>query len=370
MSRILSFALISLLSCHLISCQEDDKNDELPREAFDRKMVLQDLYDAVILPDHLIMLEATLSLEESILDFESEPSSESLQAVKEKWNDTAVSWKYCALYNLGDIEDSFIHLKIHVWPAQQDFIENFIEIEEEITPEFISGIGSSSKGLSALEYLFFFSDEPSTLANFTSSSNGESRMNYAKALSKDLNTNINELIALWKTGGYESEFVENPNFSFGDSYAILVNQMIATLEVMEVRKMTKAMGLEAMGIVNPDLTEAPYSMFSKTLLLGDLMAVQKAFLSGLGGENLGIDDYLNHLNFDEDVPLSVRITEAFDRSKNAFENIPNEFSTEASLQSPEALQALNELKSLIVLIGTELPSRLGITITPNTSDGD
>ncbi|MEM9050643.1 MAG: imelysin family protein [Bacteroidota bacterium] len=371
MNRFL-FLVICLTGLISVGCNDDENGDELNTTPIDQKALAQELYDKVILPDFEQFQSDCIDLQSRTEEFRAEPTIQKLDEVKDAWRTAVVRWKYCQFYNLGKIEDSFVAFTIHAWPAQTGFMEGFINDEESIDNEFVASTGSSSRGFAGMEYLLFFNSSEETLASFTVDENSENRLNYLVGISVDLTSKANRLIDIWEGEGYSDEFIDDADFDFGGSLADLVNQMIATLEVMDVRKMTKAMGQDEIAVISTEKLESPYGGVSQELLLADIDALSKAFSGDPALESGGVYlfDYLNSLNIDEDIPLSERITESIAVTRSTIQSIPENFSTNTALGSQEALDALNEVKRLTILLNPELSSRLSVIVTPNPSDGD
>ena len=353
------------------SCNDDETENPIA-PSIDQKALAQELYNNIIKPDLEEFVLACTDLEEQVSEFRLEPTLENLALVKNSWLSASVRWKYCHFYNIGDVEDSFLSITIHPWPAQETFIENFISGEEGIDNDFVASVGSSSKGFAGMEYLLFSAGAQSILELFTTDDNRENRLNYLTGIAADLTSRAQRFQDIWTTQGYAQKFVDDANFDFNGSLAEIVNQMIATLEVMDIRKMTKAMGQDEIGVISTSKLESPYGNASQAFLLADLDALSRAFSGdpaiALGGPYLF--DYLNSLNINEDNPLSERITESIAATRSSLQSIPENFSTNTALASQEALDALDEVRRLTILLKPELSSRLNVIVTPNPSDGD
>ena len=74
----------------------------------------------------------------------------------QSWKKVLSAWSYLELYNMYSIQDNFIQNRIAKAPVNTNFVEAYIaDTSLVINNDFISTIGSTSKGLFCIEYLLF-----------------------------------------------------------------------------------------------------------------------------------------------------------------------------------------------------------------------
>lgn len=144
-------SLLALTACspNLLQAQVADTSTPA---TFDRRAMLANTLNASILPLHKQLVSQTDALQQTVYKFETNPTTENLAEVQQQWQATARAWAQAE--HLGLRFTMIIHNQIKKWPINIAFIEEFIAEESDpIDEPFIDSIGSTSKGLAAIEYL-------------------------------------------------------------------------------------------------------------------------------------------------------------------------------------------------------------------------
>ena len=189
---------LSLLAVGLIAKAQD---------SFDRRAMLQSLVDNVILPGQATFTEASLTLSAAAEQFVREPDGDNLAALHNAWRETAEAWQEIAHFNM-DLRLTSIHNQVYKPPANYDFIDDILNGDDEISEAFVDGIGSTSKGLDALEYLIFDPDKtPTEIVNAFAD---EGRRQFALALAQNIERKAGEIRDYWSPDGrkYADRFVK------------------------------------------------------------------------------------------------------------------------------------------------------------------
>lgn len=351
---------------------------ESSSKAFSRQAMLNDIASNVILPLHETFVQQTESLQTAAQQFQDAPSVERLQAVQAAWKSAAAGWKQAELFGLREV--MLTHNKIDKWPTNVKLIESFIDDNKGraavIDEPFIDSIGSSSKGLPAIEYLIFNPevDDAALLATLTTAEKAERRMAYLVAASENLHTQAEQLLNQWSPQGegYLTTFVEADE-SGGElqgSISRLANEIIAMSEQLLHDKLGNPAGENRYDEPRPQFAEAYRSGLSTQHIINNLRGLQLTFMGG-DAEALGFDDYLDFLEADShDGPLSTRITQQIEQTIAALEALDMPL-RQAVLDRPDEVnQAYEALKTLIVLLKVDMANQLGITITFSDNDGD
>ncbi|GAB4582019.1 MAG: hypothetical protein Fur0022_47710 [Anaerolineales bacterium] len=327
---------------------------------FDRQVMLGNVANAVILPAHKTFVAETAILDAQANAFVAAPSAESLAVLQDAWLNATLAWKKVELYSFG--ETMLLHTSIEKRPANDKFIEEFIATEPQIDEVFIEGIGSTAKGLPAIEYLIFDSDGDTArlLERFADSQRGA----YLTALTAYLHTRAEALYAYWSPGGgnYVQTFTEaaSDGTDLQGSISLLANELIALNEMLIRDKIGRPLGKSSYGDPHPEFAESYLSGHSLELAIANVEAMQMAFHAGL-------DEYLVFLGGQV---LAEQISTQFDTTLSDLRaiDVPLE---EAVLTQPEKVErAYESLRSLLTLFKTDMVNQLGITITFNDNDGD
>ncbi len=334
-------------------------------DGFDRRGMLENTVTESIMPLHEAFIIETELLEQAAYDFRDDPTAETLTQLQTQWRSTAEAWAKAE--HLGFRFTMIIHNQIKKWPINTNFIEKFItEVDTPINETFIESIGSTSKGLTAIEYLIF--DPNLTNEEITEKLVSEPRrMAYMVSLTENLDNKSQQLLSMWSAEGdnqaqafIEADFSNN---NIQGSVSMLANEMIVVVENVANNKINFPLtGIQ--GNPEPDAVESPFGQHTVPLLINNLRGLQLTF-------NVGLADYLDFLEAgDRPQPLSTAINEQIEVTIAALEAISPNLQT-AVTEDPETVQqAFNEAKKLIVLFKADMANQLGITITFSDNDGD
>jgi predicted lipoprotein len=354
--------LTLLILTFLNSCENDDGITSLEIEEARRQQV-SNFYDGYIIPQNSVHLSDTQDLYERALTFQETPSQETLEGLKESWRIGYSTWKKIEPFNIGIIQESFIHSSIHTWPASETQIENSIESTETIDASYISTIGAQRKGYAAIEYLLFDKNESITIENFTSNTYAIRRGDYLVALTenlKDKSINLNELWIMHEVG-----FKTDVSTSVEGSQNRFVNAMTAQLEFIKNTKIEDA--LNTMAIVD---LENFRSQFSKESIQLNLEALRLVYTGNFNDNNnkFGLEEYVSETLQRPD--LNTEVLMAYLDTSNAFDAIPSTLQ-DAIINEPALLEdCITTLTSLIRLHKVDIASAANIIITFNDNDGD
>jgi predicted lipoprotein len=323
---------------------------------FDRRAMLENLSQEVFLPAHQTLLAESQNLLAAAYAYEAEPGPETLQALQAAWRQTSLAWEACEWLRFG--RWMLYHGPIERLPADVEAVEALIAGADPLEAATVAGGGSSRKGLPVLEYLLFADEEALSQPR---------RLAYLLAVTETLAADVQALSDFW--GDYAREFAEADGAGavVRESLSMLTNQMAAEVERLLQFKLGRPLGLLAEdGQARPELLEAPYSGHSLPQIQANLAALKLAFM---GGEGLGLDDYLVFLGAGA---LAEAIEAQFDQALG----LAAEFAAqgpleELILQAPDEVERLYEaIQGLMVLVRVDMAGQLGVTITFNDNDGD
>jgi hypothetical protein len=344
-------------------------------DGFDRRAMLENITNQVIVPAHEAFVVTLVELETAVEAFTADPNAESLDAVQEAWLAANLSRMALLPFRIGLVDDSLLHSRLDKRPPRTIFVdETIIAGTEPITNDYLASIGSTSVGLGVMEYLIF---EPTAgddivLTAFTNAENADRRRELLLALAQNLHQRGAELSLVWSAEGdnYAQSFID-ADMDGGElqgSMNMLVNQMIADCEEIISSRLGKPAGKRTNGTIRPDLAEAIYSEASLLRIIATVEALQITFN---GGEGLGFDDYLDYLDAAyEGEPLSMAINARFETSLAALNGIDGTLESAVQTNLPQVDAAIEELRALLVLLKVDMPNHLGVTLTFNDNDGD
>lgn len=336
---------------------------------FTRNAMLDNLVNNVVLPLNAEFVAQTAVLETAATTFSNEPTSANLEALQNEWRTTSNLWQQAKLYEFDRM--MVLHNQIAKSPTDVEFIEDILARNlNNLDESFIESIGSTSKGLPAIEYFIFAADgNEAVLAQLNDES---SRMQYMVAATQNLHNKAKELEAYWLPEGndYANTFInaDGGGEQFNSSLSMLANQIVAIIEVGIRDKLGRPLGIAAGDGPHPEEVEAILSGNSLAQLKQNLTTAEIAFT---GGEGLGLDDYLDYLEAEsDDVLLSQKINDQFAATYAALDAVQPPLKTAVSEDTATVQAAYDEMRKLLVLIKVDMANQLGVTITFNDSDGD
>lgn len=329
----------------------------------DETAVLKDIAEIVAKPSYAALKTASDELKVALDALVAGPSEDLLGAAQKKWKATMTSWNQSRTFAFGPAKDSEPDIRWHLGADPE-------AIEESITagsPFDIGALGTSRKGLPALEYLLFdlAGGNAAILEKFSASAD---RVTFVGALAADLSAEIDALVSAWDdhanelaSAGDGSTVYKSPK----DAMDALYNQLIyvADLGIAQI----KAPLLGSTGALSPELEEARLSdntlpdTFAQVAAITSVYEGSYADVSGLG---------VSALVKDRSPELDDQVRSAIAAAKSALEAIPPPL-REALLGDVSVLQdAVDKLREVKRLLNSDVASALGVTISFSDMDGD
>lgn len=350
-----------------VSCEKEGSvgyNSEVQRH---KKAQLENIFDNEISRLNSEFIAETTELNTIVAAFKQETTVPNLIATQIQWLEMVKVWKQMELYNIGDISASFLHSEISRWPTNEKFINDFIDETEIIDEAFIASKGSSSKGISALEFFLFSENNETVVSSFTSDNNFEKRMDYLVAVAQNLKTKSQELSQLWTN--YKPVFISSLENGVDGSQNQVINEMVALLEEIIVYKLGKPLGDTNGGTIDLDELEAAKSGVSLKIIQQHLTSLKRCYKGDFAQTpfRVGFDDFLILIGSED---FSIKIADQFAVCQSQLDSIEGSLKDEI-LSNPEAVISLkNSFTDLLVLIKVDMANVLGSTITFNDNDGD
>lgn len=357
-----------IISSLCISCEKNRTSESVDTIQHRRSAQLANMNTNEIVVLTKMFIEETDLLQQSTAIFKQSTTSENLNTIKELWKSSQLIWKRLELYDLGAIANTFIYSEINRWPSNETFINNNISGIEIIDKAFINSLGSSSKGISAIEYLLFSSsDDRSVLDTFLTSENAERRRTYLVALTNNLHDKSLELNNHWKN--YEVAFTSSLENGISGTQNQVINAMITLIEEIIISKLGSALGDTNGGIIEAERLEGYHSKFSKEIIEQHLMALERCYHGDFTQtpSSIGFDDFLILLERDA---LASQIIDQFALCKKELAKIEGSLEDEI-INNPDVVVALKDtFRDLLIVIKVDMANTLGVTITFNDNDGD
>ncbi len=343
----------------------DKPTDSVIKDDFDRKVMLQNYYDNLILPAFTALESSVLVFETSLKLLVANPTEQSLSDAQKAWEATYIVWLSANAYNFGPTGEDGIRKglieEIGTFPV------NVAKIEANITTKKLTfnDFDRDNRGLLGIEYLLFDSDNKSALAKLKD----QNRRNYLLALTENVKMWAIESKKGWV--GYKADFTSKNGTDVGSSTSQLYNEFIRSYEAIKNFKMGLPLGLRAgQTQAEPSKVEGFYSKKSLKFLTANINAIENIYYGRGTVDGLGLKEYLEAV---EGGKVLVASTEAqLAVIKTVLKTVPDNMPiAEQIVKSPQVLTNLHtELQKNTRFFKSDMSSILGIAITFASGDGD
>jgi len=353
--------ILSILSFVLFySC---NSNDNAVDATFDINTLLSDVTNTMILPSLTDFQNNALNLQQLTETYVEEVSEANLNALRNQWNTTAISYEKTYVFHIGEARSRFLHQAIYNWPTIPESLDNFI-LNNEITEEVVAAISPQIKALAGLEYLLYSDNLATTNARFI---NDEKRLEYLRLSVNFLITQANRLHSIWSTSGenYATTFINNEGTGTNESINLLYNGINNIIDTGKVTKIGKPAGLESSEMVNTEIVQAPFSELSLELLLQNIETVEAVLFSD---SITNISDYITFIAKDD--VLITELQDLINQIKQDIAAIPVPLNEALISNATEVENLHTHLGDLNILLTVDLRSTLSIIITATDNDGD
>ena len=362
----------------LVWACSSDSDDNKRQGKFDRKAMLVNWADNIIIPSYDAFLVEVGNLKTTFAAFKTTTDQTNLTVLRTAWLKTYKLWQHVSMFEIGPAESIDLRYNVNLYPTKASEIETNVLNGNS---DFSLPSNRVEKGFPALDYLIngLGDTDVAILAKYTENT-GEAYMAYIDKIISDLEQLTKGVVSKWK-GEYKGVFVNNDGASVTASVDRFVNDYIFYYEkILRAGKMGIPLGVFS-GFKSPQNLEAFYyksdasSDASKELFLEGLNASQDFFNGkhfGKDAKGESLNSYLTTLNtVKKGVDLSKLISDQFDKARTKVSELGT-FMEE--LEDSEASELMNlaydEVQRLVVLFKTDMISAMSINIDYTDADGD
>lgn len=329
-------------------------------------------------------------LDRAVGAYQKDPNQTTLEEAQEVWRLAMLDWSRSELFQFGPMgslsqsagkdpyEGRGIRDLIYAWPSTSACRVDEQLITQNYDARGMSSVLISGRGLFALEYLLFSSDEKSACApssstaaewaKLSNSALAKRKRDYAKALSEDIATQIRTVTEAWdpKGGNFKATLVDAKG-KYPDEQEAM--QSIAWSLIYAEREIKDwKLGIPTGYTLTSPVSgpETPYTQLGIEAIRANLLGFRSLFQGcGESGEGLGFDDWLieaGHPELAQDVVAAWQHAHA---TANEFEGSLSEDSSELET----FYQAVRGLTTLLKsdLFGAGSPLNLKL---PGGVEGD
>lgn len=358
--KIVVFSLISFSL--LIGCSDDNSSSDTVWEQ--KSQMLTNWSDNFIIPNYQNLYDRLSDLENSVAAFNTEPSLQSLEDVRDLWLQAYRSWQHVEMFNIGPAEQTFYHLKMNVFPTSVSNIENIITAGDYSILD--NSPYNSAQGFPAMDYLLFgiAEDDASIINLYISNSNYR---NYLTEIMDRMLINTSYVVNEWSS--YRSAFISSVENTATSSANKMINDFIYYYEKgFRANKFGIPAGIFSGGNIYPDKVEAFYNKnVSRTLALEAVDAI-KMFYNGNG--NPSLKQFLDNFATDEMSNLSSDINTQLDLGKSSIQGLDSNFVNQLNNEYLEMAATYDIIQAGTVLLKTDMLSVLQIATDYVDADGD
>ena len=369
MKKILTSISVVIITIVLfMNCDDSGITEGEYQIKYLREQQLTNIFNNEIIVLSTLFSSETEKLSSEIENFKTNTTLDNLTKTRNSWVNVLKIWKRLELYNLGAVENSFIHFEINRWPTNTTLINKYIDGVAIMNEAFVTTKGSSSKGISAIEYLLYSDvNQQKVRTSFITSPNNARRLDYLLALSKNLESKAVQLKNMWNID--KSNFISSIENGTSGSQNQLTNALISIIEEIIIKKLGNPLGNTSGGKVNIEKLEAYRSETSLGILQEHLTVLKRCFLGSFKEKSIkwGYDNYLTLIGNETITP---KVLEAFEIIQQNINSINGSLKNEL-LSNPDKIVKLRQkFTDLLVLIKVDLANTIGATVTISDNDGD
>jgi len=365
-------ALAAGLSLGIVSCGDDDENNDAVVEVLDMDVlnpIVDNYADAVVMPTYKALVEKNTALYDAVNALCAAPSDELFAAAAEAWLDAREPWETSEAFLFGPVDALGLDPNMDSWPLDQAGIENILksgnwgalEWSDDSEAEAAQGV----RGFHTLEYLLWKDGQPRTVEDADYKANAASWCNYMKAVANLLKKDAEELYAAWNEsyeGGdaYVNLFKNHGNSTYQTALACaeeIIDGCITIAEEVGLAKIGDPYNLYVSGEKEAALyaVESWYSWHSRDDYTNNIYSIRNAYYGTLDGTvaNNSLAAFVKENNAALDVLVKASIKSA----EEAIQAIPQPFRNHInSTEAEEAMDACATLAATLETLKAELRS--------------
>lgn len=334
--------------------------------AYDRVELIREIGEEVIVPGYESVETESAALSDATSALCEAPSADTLSAARDAWRRTFLAWQRTMAFGFGPARDMNLGPEMAFAPTDPSAIEGQIAGTTEITATFVDGLGGTSKGIYALEYLLFAEDGDATVTALTDAR----RCAYVGALADHVKRTSTRLADAWRpSGGNYVGTLETAGALDNVVYpqelsaiSALIDELVMTAEAIKVDKISTPLGRLDIAAM-PDALESPYANASVEAMQANLAGVRAVWMS----TEHNFDEYVRTRNPD----LADAALSQLDAADAAIAALPEPLAEYAAGTDHAARDAAYAaLGTLHRTLGTDVGTTLGVMVGAFMNDGD
>ena len=348
---------LSPLVLLLTACTSDVPSD---------KDVLIGLTDEVIVPTYQEVARDAAKLDRDVKALCDAPSNAALEAARQSWYSTRVSWMRSGAMRFGPVMDRRSISLLDWSPVDAAGVDRLLAEDRPVTVDEVrERLAANRRGFGTIEHVLFDSD---ALANL---GDADSRCSYLAALTGVVKEETSAILSEWVEGterrpAYRDFFTERSASAMIASAAvadIVQTQVFLMRNIVDMR-LASALGLRDSIL---DLSAIPGAIADNGLqdLRHEILGM-RAIYEGSGHDGLGVSALVRPLSEETD----QRLRDQFEAAIAAIDSVEGPLRA-AVVERPDQVRGVYQrLLDVQRTIATEVVSLLGVSIGFTDTDGD
>ena len=331
-------------------------------DTFSKETMLRDTAENVLQPAYADLDLKCRELADAVEHFVKSPETNAFERARTAWRGAARSAACLRSWQKGPVADRDAVAVFYYWQTLPARMNAVLESAQPIDQKRVDELGSTAKGLFAVQYLLF--DPAASAAPMSQFLGGEGarRRDFVLALARDVQAKATQVAADWKATGAETATAQFAKAG-QEGVNTLVNQLIPCVELITERQLRFVLSLPHPISRQLDRIERGRS---GTSLEGTLAALEGAHRLYRGGDGLGLDDAVKRIN----PSLEKRVDEHFEAAIGAVRALAMPLETAATQNRAGLQAACDKTHALELLLKVDVASALGVTLTFTATDGD
>ncbi|MFK7756283.1 MAG: imelysin family protein [Flavobacteriales bacterium] len=357
------FLKLLFITALLWSCDDkDDEPDNGPSATPDADLV--DIRDFTIKPAYLNALSSAGALQNSMLDFNINPTSENLDAVQSGLKTAWLAWQSASPFEFGPADDVSLRANVNTFP-----VDSFSVLQRIENQDFII-IANDTKGFPALDLLFNgIGNSDAEILGLYTGDDASDFIAYSQAVINDISEKLGAVKSSWD-GSYGESFTTNTGFATGSSYSLFINAYVQDWEQIKRERIALPLGLLTFQTPLPERVECYYGSYSQELAMAHVQSHYSIYLSdGYMGIQELVED-ITTFTGENGETLNEAIMAQFELSIQELSEVPDPLSETVLSDFDTVNEAYLALQDMVVLMKTDMTSGLGISINFADNDGD
>lgn len=359
-----TFSIILLF--FLINCKSSDETDnDKSKDSFDRKSLLTNLADNIIIPVFSDFKLKLVELDKSKNNFLENTTSGNLSDLSNSWLEAYKTWQHVEMFNIGKAESiNQYYFFINVYPTNPNDIESAANTKNY---DLNNSNFHDAQGFPAIDYLIH---SDNSLDRFTNNKNASAYKEYLKVLIDRMIDLTNQVIEDWNNG-YRNKFISNNESTSSGSLDKIVNDFIF---YYEKGFRTNKIGIPAgsfSGNPEPTKVEALYKKdVSKILLLEAFNAIQNVFNGTHYKKQEVGESFVTYLNFLKKSNVVEAINTEFKKIDIIINDLPDNFNQQIIDDNTKMTKAFDAIQKAVPLLKVDMAQSFDVSIDYVDADGD